>query len=116
MNFDEAINAHSAWKIKLSAYLRKPDGSINASEVQQDNKCVLGQWIYGEGASWSTLPEYATLKAEHAKFHTAAAQVVTKADKGQDTSEETALGAQSAFSAASKAVVTAIMAMRRKAQ
>jgi hypothetical protein len=49
MDFDEAIKAHSAWKFKLSGYLRKPDGSIKSADVVVDNKCALGQWIYGEG-------------------------------------------------------------------
>lgn len=116
MDFDEAIKAHSAWKIKLSKYLRSPDGSLKSSEVQLDNKCDLGKWIYGEGAKWSSLPEYSTLKQEHAKFHKAASDVVKRADSGQDTSEDTSIGAKSEFASASSAVVTAIMMIRRKAQ
>jgi methyl-accepting chemotaxis protein len=116
MDFDEAIKAHSAWKMKLSAYLRKPDGSLKAADIQVDNKCALGQWIYGLGAKWSSLPEYATLKSEHARFHKAASQVVIRADSGQDTSEDIALGAKSEFALASSAVVSAIMAIKRKAQ
>lgn len=30
MDFDGAIKAHSDWKMKLSTYLRKPDGSFFA--------------------------------------------------------------------------------------
>lgn len=116
MDFDEAIKAHSAWKMKLSAYLRKPDGSLKSTEIQADNKCALGQWIHGEGAKFSSHAEFVTLKAEHARFHKAAAQVVQRADSGQDTSEETSLGAKSEFGSASGSVVSAIMAIRRKAQ
>lgn len=116
MNFDEAIQAHSAWKMKLSNYLRKPDGSLKPAEIQLDNKCALGQWIYGEGVKWSSLSEYSVLKSEHSRFHKAAAEVVKKADSGVDTSEETALGSKSEFALASGAVVAAIMAIRRKAQ
>lgn len=116
MDFDEAIKAHSAWKMKLSTYLKKPDGSLKASDIQADNKCSLGQWIHGEGEKWSFLPEYSKLKTEHAKFHKAAAQVINKADSGQDTTEETALGAKSEFALASTAIVTAIMAIRKKAE
>jgi hypothetical protein len=54
MDFDEAIKAHSAWKMKLSTYLKKPDGSLKPSEIQVDNKCQLGQWIYAEGARLSS--------------------------------------------------------------
>ncbi|HEX7673533.1 MAG TPA: CZB domain-containing protein [Bdellovibrio sp.] len=115
MDFDEAIRAHSSWKMKLSAYLRKPDGSLKPDEIQQDHKCDLGKWIHGEGSKFSSLPEFKTLKVEHAKFHKCAADVVRKADKGESVSDETALGAKSEFSNASSAVVTAIMSMKRKA-
>lgn len=115
MDFDGAIKAHSAWKMKLSQYLAKPDGSLKPADIQQDNKCDLGKWIYGEGAEFSTLSEYNTLKTEHATFHKCAAEVVRKADSGQSVSEEVALGSKSEFATASSAVVGAIMSMRRKA-
>ena len=115
MNFDEAITAHSAWKLKLASYLKKPDGTLKAAEVQQDNKCALGQWIHGEGAKHSHLAEYGTLKSEHERFHKAAAEVIKKADSGQSVTEDVALGSKSDFASASTQVVSAIMAMRRKA-
>lgn len=115
MDFDEAIKAHSAWKLKLSQYLEKPDGSLKATDVQMDNKCVLGQWIYGEGAKHTSLPEYSTLKNEHASFYKAAAEVIRKADSGQSVSEDVAIGSKSDFGRTSTAVITAIMMMKRKA-
>lgn len=115
MDFDEAIKAHSAWKMKLSAYLAKPDGSLKAQDIEVDHKCALGQWIYGEGSKHSAHAEYSTLKTEHSKFHKAAAAVVRKADSGGSVSEEIAIGAKSEFGATSNAVVSAIMVMRRKA-
>ena len=114
MNFDEAITAHSAWKMKLSNYLRKPDGSLKVADIEVDNKCALGQWIYGDGAKHNGIPEYESLKAEHAKFHKAAAEVVKKADSGQSVTEDIAIGAKSPFAAASSAVISAIMAIKRK--
>lgn len=113
MDFDEAIKAHSAWKMKLGSYLRKPDQSLKAAEVAMDNKCDLGKWIYGEGAKHSALPEFATLKTEHAKFHKCAASVITQADAGKSMTEEVMLGSGSEFSTASSNVVGAIMKMRR---
>jgi len=115
MNFDQAIAAHSAWKRKLLDYLVKHDGSLKAHDIAVDNKCPLGQWIHGEGSQYSKLPEYATLKSEHARFHKATAEVVRKADSGQSVSEETALGSKSEFRAASSAVVEAIMHMKAHA-
>jgi hypothetical protein len=113
MNFDEAIKAHAAWKQKLGLYLRNPDQSLKAVDVQVDNKCELGKWIYGEGAKHSALPEYSILKSEHAKFHKCAASIITQADTGKSMTEEITLGSGSEFSTASSNVVGAIMKMKR---
>lgn len=115
MDFNEAIKAHTAWKMKLSVYLQKPDGSLKIMDVEPDNKCALGQWIYGEGLKYNTMPEYGILKTEHTKFHKCAAGVIKKADAGQNVSEEVALGASSEFAQTSSSVVSAIMKMKAKA-
>lgn len=116
MNFDEAVRAHSEWKTKLSHYIRKPDGSLKSAEVCLDNKCNLGQWIYGEGTAFTSLPEYATLKTEHAKFHKCAGSIISRADKGENVTEEVMLGAKSEYAVCSSNVVAAIMAMKIKAK
>jgi hypothetical protein len=115
MDFDQAVAAHTAWKKKLASYLDKHDGSLKPADVSPDNKCPLGQWIYGEGSRHSKLAEYSTLKKEHAHFHNVAADVVGRADAGRSTKEETALGSNSEFGKASSAVVLAIMAMKKSA-
>jgi hypothetical protein len=115
MNFDDAIRTHSEWKMKLTKYIKHPDHSLKSAEIAVDNKCTLGQWINGEGKKFASLPEFSKLRAEHQHFHKAAAAVITKADSGQDETEEVALGAKSEYSAASSAVVSAIMAMKAKA-
>ena len=81
-----------------------------------DNRCDLGKWISGEGMKYASMEEYKTLKAEHARFHKAAAEVVRRADAGEKVSEETALGSKTDFSKASVAVVRAIAGMREKAK
>lgn len=113
MNFDEAIQAHSAWKLKLSTYLRKPDGSLNSATIRPDNKCALGQWLHGEGRKFANVPEYKKLVAEHARFHQAAASVVDKANAGKFTSDDIALGGKSEFGTASTSVVALILNMKK---
>lgn len=115
MDFDHAIKAHSDWKRKLSLYIRQPDKSIKADEVAQDNKCDLGKWILQSASQFSNNQDYKALKEAHTRFHKAAAEVVRKADAGQAVSEEIQLGGASEFSKASTAVVSAIMAMKKKA-
>jgi hypothetical protein len=83
-------------------------------EVGANNQCKLGRWIRGDGRKYSGLPEFTKLIAEHTRFHKAAADLVSRADRGQDVSFEFALGVGSEFSLASSAVVLAIMDMKKK--
>ena len=112
MNFDQAIAAHSKWKAKLRSYIASPDGSLSAPEIALDNRCELGKWVAGEGAKYSSLSEFKSLRSQHARFHKAAAEIVRKADSGQNIAEEVALGAKSEFSSASADVVSAIMSLK----
>jgi len=113
MDFDAAIKAHSDWKLKLSSYLRKRDGSLDHNVVCKDNSCALGQWIQGEGTrNFAGLALFQTLKSDHTRFHRAAADIVRKANTGLDVVEQTALGSTSEFSVASKSVVASIVKMK----
>lgn len=113
MNFDEAIQAHSSWKLKLSTYLRKPDGSLNPGTIRPDNKCTLGQWLHGDGRKFAANPDYKKLVAEHAKFHQCAAAVVDKANMGKSTAEDTMIGSRSDFGTASSNVIALLMGMKK---
>lgn len=115
MNFDEAIKAHSDWKLKLTQYVNNPNGSLKAAEIAPDNLCALGKWIYGEGQKYANLPEFKELQAIHAEFHKAAADVVRRADSGQKVTEEVVLGAKSKYAEVSGKVVSLIMKMKLKA-
>ncbi len=114
MDFEVSIKAHKDWKVKLKNYLKKPDGSLKSAEVCLDNKCQLGQWIYGGGVRWDSLTEYATLKSEHAKFHKCAADIIIKADSKQKMNEEEMLGDNSDFGKISTNVIDAILKIKSK--
>ena len=115
MDFNKAIDAHVAWKTKLAAYLRKPDGSISASSLEPDNLCELGKWLHGEGRALTSLPDYPGLVESHAQFHKAAAAVVRRAEQGQNVTEELLLGSNSEFAKASNAVVMQLVKCKRAA-
>ncbi|MFO0556102.1 MAG: CZB domain-containing protein [Polyangiaceae bacterium] len=114
MFLDDAIKTHVGWKLRLTAFLQKPDDSVNEAEVRADDKCPLGQWIRGDGAKHKSLAEFSALQAEHARFHKAAAEVVKRARSGARVSAEVSLGSESEFSKASTAIVSAITALKRK--
>ncbi len=114
LDFDEAVSIHSKWKRKLRLSMAKHDESMGPADVSLDHKCVLGQWIYGEGATYSSLPEYTRLKYEHARFHTVAAELLKKANSGESVSAEMAPCSNSEFSTSSAAIVMAIIAMKKR--
>lgn len=109
MDFEQARQAHFAWKRRLSEYIRRPDGSLKPHELACDDKCDLGKWIYGDGSRFSQLEEFQELKNVHADFHKNAAAVVTKADSGESVVEEIALGSNSAYSKISTQVSVSLM-------
>ena len=113
-DFDKAVRAHSDWKMKLGAYIRRPDQTLRAVEVARDDLCELGCWIHGPGRDLAGSSEYTRLKSAHADFHRAAADIVRRADAGEAVSEDIALSATSPYSHASANVVQAITAMKRK--
>ena len=113
MNFDDAIQAHVNWKMKLQNYLRKPDKTLDAGKIESDCNCDLGKWLHGDGgAKYKADPKFVKLVSDHAKFHKVAAGVVRKADAGQQVSEETALGSKSEFASLSQAVVSTLVEMK----
>lgn len=114
MDFDEAVHSHSQWKRVLRRGLAKHDIGLLPADVSVDHKCALGQWIYGEGASHSSLPEYTKLKVEHARFHLVAAELVRKANSGQSVDKAMEPCSTSEFSTSSSAVVIAIIAMKKR--
>jgi hypothetical protein len=114
MNFQQAIQAHVSWKMRLSSYIAKPDHSLNAAVVSQDASCELGRWLRGEGRKYAGSPEFAKLVTDHARFHAAAGNVIREADSGQNVADEVALGGTSEYAVASNAVVGALMKMKSK--
>ena len=114
MKVEDAILAHARWKTRLTSYLNQPDGSINVMDLGADNRCELGKWIHGEATHSIPAADLAQLKAAHAKFHRAAADVVRKVDAGAAVDQNGMLGFQSEFGAASLAVVNHLKALAAK--
>jgi hypothetical protein len=114
MDFDEAVCTHSKWKRKLRQSLAKRNHGLRPTDVSADDKCMLGQWIYSEGASYSSFPEYTKLKYEHTRFHMVAAELVRKANSGNSVDAEMEPCANSDFSTSSAAIVIALMAMKKR--
>ena len=49
MDLDNAISVHVQWKSKLTAFIARPDNSLNADSVAKDNQCELGTMALWRG-------------------------------------------------------------------
>jgi methyl-accepting chemotaxis protein len=118
MNFDDAITAHSQWKIRLQGVINGSSKEIlDPQVVGLDNKCPLGQWIHGEAKQqYSQLPEYSVLVKQHAEFHQSAASVLRLALAGQMDQAKACLETGGSFMEASIRTITAIRQLRRKVE
>lgn len=82
LNFKGAIDAHVKWKQRLDSFIKnESDEVLKVEDIQVDNKCVLGKWIYGDGGNLcgSQIDE---LKECHAMFHKNAGLVLSEALSG----------------------------------
>lgn len=113
MNFDDAVSAHTKWKIRLRANLDGSGEKLDAAMVARDDACDLGKWIHGDGSRFKALPEHQALRAAHAKFHKCASEVVARNSKGQKAEAEKLMANGGEFSRHSTETVSAIMAMQR---
>jgi methyl-accepting chemotaxis protein len=113
MKLEEAIQAHSRWKVRLRSCIAGQE-KLDPNEVAKDHVCPLGQWIHGDGAVHRSSPMFTSMQQEHARFHRAASEVARKAMGGDKNGAERMLGAGSEFEAASTKVAQSIMALIRE--
>jgi hypothetical protein len=86
-NFYEAMEAHLAWKRRLTNYL---DGrsaeELHPHIICLDNRCSLGEWLYGSGKTrFGDSELFKQLTDEHALFHFHASKVIEAHQAGNKT-------------------------------
>nr|BFD33224.1 hypothetical protein GTC16762_28420 [Pigmentibacter ruber] len=112
MNYDEAVKAHSSWKVKLVNYLKNPDNSLKSDDICKDNLCDLGKWIYSMENKFSGNNNFKKLKSIHADFHTEAGNIALRIHSGEKFSEDEIIGKNSKFNILSQQVIASLMAIQ----
>lgn len=113
MNLDDAIKAHTEWKIKLRTAIQAKQ-QLDATTIARDNACPLGQWLHGEAKTrHSTLSSYVTCVREHAAFHAQAGRVAAAINAGKYSEADAMLAAGTQYAAASTAVSAAVREFRK---
>jgi len=112
-DFDKAVEAHRAWKVKLRSAIANRE-KLDVDTICRDDRCPLGQWLHGPGgARWGTRPAFVDLVNEHAEFHRAAGEVAATINRGAYDEAQRLLGSGSRFAEASTRTVAAIMRVKR---
>jgi len=112
-SFREAEQAHARWKMRLVDYMHgRSRERLDASVVSCDDKCDLGQWIYGDAQRYVSLPEYRDLRQVHAEFHKSVGAIVEAVELSQIDEAKKLLGAD--FSRTSNRTVKAIHVMQAR--
>lgn len=114
LNFKTALEAHLKWKVRLMSVI---DGTstevINPNVVSRDDQCVLGKWLYGEGAAnFKEYPGFQNVVTAHAHFHRCAGHALEMALDGK-TTEAAAEVSGGAFAKASLEVSRHLMRLWR---
>jgi len=112
LDIDMALAAHQNWKLRLKAYLNgSSNEDLSAETICFDDRCDLGQWIYGNGkAKLGRYPGFTALMGHHKMFHYAASNVVALAAAGKKDDALQMLEGQ--FQSFSRSVVTELETLR----
>jgi hypothetical protein len=77
MDWMGIIGAHVLWKKRLQSLLDgTSEETLDPDSIGLDNKCALGQWIYGDGQTYKEEAKFEEVRLMHAEFHQKAAEVV----------------------------------------
>ena len=84
IEIDRAIEAHAAWKQKLTAAINEGRCEQSPEEIGCDDKCAFGKWLYGESLDAETKARkpYEVTRRLHAEFHQVAGKVARLAETG----------------------------------
>jgi methyl-accepting chemotaxis protein len=112
-DFDKAIEAHRAWKIRLRKGISGEE-KLDVETICRDDKCPLGQWIHGAGGQrWGSKPGFVELMEKHAEFHQTAGDVARKINGGHKAEAERLIGSGSRFAQVSTEVSTLLARAKR---
>ncbi len=112
-NFDQAIEAHRQWKVKLRKAIAERD-KLDSDAICRDDQCPLGKWIHGPGGvQWGARPTFVELTTKHAEFHQTAGAVAKQINTGQYAQAERLIGSGSQFARVSTEVATILTRAKR---
>lgn len=113
-DFDQAIEAHRQWKVKLRQAIAS-HSHLDVATISRDDCCALGKWIYGVGGSrFGGSPTFAALREQHGRFHQVTGGVAGEINAGRFEQAEDLIGPRSQFAQVSTEVITLLIDAKRE--
>lgn len=108
--FSKAINAHAAWKARLTEAIRSKKSTFSPNTVSTDFQCDFGKWLYGASLTGDdkSTSHYITTKQLHAKFHEIAGVILARALEGNEEQAEMLMAPGSEFDDLSNKLVLSL--------
>lgn len=117
INLDDAIQAHSDWKLRLLKAATGGEEVLDAVKIGQDCNCLLGKWLHGDGEKqFGSLSSFRVCIKNHAEFHLQASKVATMINAGRSDEARKMLDRGTPYSEISLQVVLAIRGLQREAK
>jgi hypothetical protein len=114
MNMTEALHdaivAHAKWKYQLREAIDTGKSPWQVADVRTDKACEFGKWLFALPVTQRHSGHWEKVRALHAEFHTAAADVLELALAGRKDEAIAAVGFSGRFMAASWKLINAISA------
>ena len=106
----KAFAAHAEWKARVGDAVARGTSDITVADIDPDNLCAFGQWLYGDEISPAdkACPAYAQVRRFHARFHHEAARVLELALSGKRWEAAAAMGSGSEYARASADLLNAL--------
>lgn len=111
MNFDDAIKAHTYWKVMLK-WLINGQRPLDADTVAMDSVCELGKWIAEEGQAYAGLAGFDAFVRQHTAFHEAAGAVARLVESGHRAQADAMMAPAGEFALASEKTIAAIRELK----
>ena len=93
----QALAVHAAWKSRLRRIIECGSSELSREQVQADNRCDFGKWLYSLSEAEKQRDIWATVRSAHAEFHKEAALILDLALKGSRTEALAALAPNSRY-------------------
>ena len=114
MNFEAAVAAHEAWKMRLRSAMRNGNG-LDADVIGRDDCCELGRWLrHAAPHRLRASVAFAECMQVHAGFHLEAARIAVAVNEGRHADADAMLAPGSSYAHASDAVVAALARLQRE--